>query len=106
MVGRGRAGHAAQFRVHAEIILEGDGGECLVFRLDIHRFLGFHRLVQTVRPAAAIHHAAGELVDDDDLAILDDVIDVAAEHHVRTQRLIDMVHDGGVFEIIEVGTLQ
>jgi hypothetical protein len=32
-------------------------------------FLGLHRLMQAVAPAPALHHAAGELVDDDDLAV-------------------------------------
>ena len=32
-------------------------------------FLGLDRLVQAVGPAPARHHAAGELVDDDDLRL-------------------------------------
>ena len=48
-----RAGHAGQLLVHAEIVLEGDGGEGLVFALDLDAFLGFHGLVQAVGPAAA-----------------------------------------------------
>ena len=35
-------------------------------------FLGLQRLMQAFRIAAARHHAAGELVDDDDFAIVDD----------------------------------
>jgi len=49
----GRAGHTREFLVHAEIILEGNRRERLVFALDLHAFLGFHGLVQTVGPAAA-----------------------------------------------------
>ena len=37
--------------------------------------------------APAGHHAAGELVDDDNLAVLDDVVDVAGEQLVGAQRL-------------------
>ena len=47
-----------------------------------HVFLGLERLVQAFRVAAARHHAAGELVDDDDLAVLDDVVLVALEQLV------------------------
>ena len=43
-----RAGHAGQLLVHAEIILEGDGGEGLVLALDLDAFLGFHGLVQSI----------------------------------------------------------
>ena len=60
-----RAGHAGELLVHAEVILEGDGGQGLVFALDLDAFLGFHGLVQPVGPAPARHQAAGELVDDD-----------------------------------------
>lgn len=33
---RGRTGHAGQLFIHAEVVLEGDGGKRLVFRLDLH----------------------------------------------------------------------
>jgi hypothetical protein len=85
--GRRRAGHAGQLVVHAEIVLEGDRGERLVFRLDA-TFLGLQRLVQAFGEAPARHHAAGELVDDDDLAVADDVVLVALEQLVRLQRLL------------------
>ena len=55
--------------------------------------LGLERLVQAVGIAPPLHHAPGELVDDDDLVVLDDVVGVAAEQLVRAQRLIDVVHD-------------
>ena len=41
--------------------------------------------------AAARHEPARELVDDDDLAVLDDVIDVELEEGVRADRLVDVV---------------
>ena len=90
-LGHRRAGHAGQLRVEPEIVLEGDRGEGLVLRLDGDAFLGLERLVQPVGVAPAFHHAAGELVDDDDLVVLDDVVGVAAEQLVRPQRLVDVV---------------
>ena len=75
-----RTGHAGELLVHAEVVLEGDGGEGLVLALDLDVFLGFDGLVQTVAPAAAGHQAAGEFVDDDHLAVFDDVIVVALEN--------------------------
>ncbi len=62
--------------------------------------------MEPVRPAPSVHHAAGELVDDDDLAALDDIVDVAAEHLVGPQRLVDVVDDGGVLEIVEIAALE
>ena len=99
--GRG-AGHARKLGVHAEIVLEGDRRHRLVFGLDLHPFLGFDRLVQPIRPAPAFHHAPGELVDDDDLAVLDDVIDVALEDDVGLQRLVEMVDDLSVDDVVKV----
>ena len=87
-LGGGRAGHAGELRVHAEIVLEGDRGQRLVLRLDRHVLLGLQRLVQAFRIAAARHHAAGELVDDDDLAVADDVVLVALEQAVRLEALL------------------
>jgi hypothetical protein len=52
-LGVGRAGHAGQLAVQAEVVLEGDRGQRLVLGLDLHAFLGFHGLVQAVAPAPA-----------------------------------------------------
>ena len=94
-----RSGHAGQFLVHAEIILEGDGRERLVFALDLDVFLGFDRLVQAVGPAAAGHQAAGKLVDDDDFAVFHHVLDVALVQSVSFDRGIDVVLQVPIFGI-------
>ena len=62
--GVGRAGHAGELGVLAEVVLEGDGGERLILALDLDLLLGFDRLVEPVAPAPSRHQAAGELVDD------------------------------------------
>ena len=100
-LGRGRAGHAGQLAIKAEVILEGDRGQRHVFRLDLDMLLGFERLMQPFRIAAPRHHAAGEFVDDDDLALAHDVILVALEQLVRAQGLIDVVDDGDVLRLVE-----
>ena len=48
-----RAGHARQFFVHAEIILESDRGQGLVLTFDLDAFLGLDGLVQAVTPTPA-----------------------------------------------------
>ena len=101
-----RAGHARQLLVLAEVVLEGDGRERLVLALDLHLFLGLDRLVQAIAPAASRHQAARELVDDDDLAVLDHVVDVELEDRVRAQRLLDMVLDVRVLHVVEVPAVQ
>src|SRR5208282_2871684 len=99
------SGHAGKLLVHAEIILEGNGGESLVLALDLHAFLRFHCLMQTVGPAPARHLASREFVDDHHFAFFHDIIDIALEERVRAQSLIDVmndVHVGGVEEIAEI----
>ena len=115
--GVGRAGHAGQLLVLAEVVLERDRRERLVLALDLHSrvrgvvFLGFDRLVQAVAPAPARHQPAGELVDDDDFlgavtAVLHHVLDVEVEQRVRAQRLVDVVknlHVDGIVEPVGAG---
>src|SRR5438309_6192762 len=57
-----------------------------LFRSDLHAFFGLDCLVQTLRPASALEHSAGELVDDLHLAVLDDVVLVALVELFRLQR--------------------
>ena len=96
LLGQRGTGHASQFFVHAEVVLDGDGGVRDVFRLDFHAFLGFHGLVKSVRPAPSGHHAPGKLIHDDDFAILDDVFLVAAEEEPCPQRLLQEAHQAGL----------
>ncbi len=100
--GLGGAGHAGEFFVHAEVVLEGDGGEGLVFLADGDAFLGFDGLMEAVGPAAAGHEAAGELVDDDDFALFDDVLDVALVEGVGLDGDFDVVLEVPVFGVGDV----
>ncbi len=85
------AGHAGEFAVELEEVLQGDGREGLRFLLDPHAFLRFNRLVQAIRPVAARHQAAGELVDDHDLPLLHDVVHIAFVEVMRLQAVVDEV---------------
>ena len=76
-LGHRRTGHAGQLGIEAEEVLEGDGGKRLLLLLHLQPFLGLDRLVEAVRPTPALHQPACELVDDDDLAILDQIFAVA-----------------------------
>ncbi len=105
-LGIGGAGHARELLVHAEVVLERDGRERLVFALDLDVLLGLDRLVQPVAPAPAGHEAAGELVDDEDLAVLHDVLDVALVEGVRAQRLVHVVEGVDLARIVEVRDAQ
>ena len=117
-------GHTGQLVVHAEVVLEGDGGEGLGCRLDLHVFLGLDGLVQSVAPAAAFHHTAGLLVHDLDLAVHDDVVHILLELGVGLEQLVhgvdafalegEVLHEGILgllalrkrhFAVLDVGNL-
>ena len=57
-LGDGRAGHARELVVHAEVVLQRDRRERLVLLLDPDALLGLDRLVQPLRPAPAVQDAA------------------------------------------------
>ena len=67
-----------------------------------HALLRLDRLVQALRPAAAFHDPARELVDDLHLAVLDDVVDVALVERLGLQRLGQVVDELHVARVVEV----
>ena len=75
-VGGRRAGHPGELLVPEEEVLDGDPGGGDRLQGDLLPLLGLDRLVEAVLPLAAGHHPAGELVDDHDLAVVDDVVAV------------------------------
>ncbi len=95
VLGHGRAGHAGELLVEAEVVLQRDGGQRLVLLAHEHALLGLERLVQALGVAAALHDAAGELVDDLHLAVHHDVVHVAVEQELRLERLLQVVRPAG-----------
>ena len=91
-LGVGGAGHPGQLAVQLEIVLEGDRGHGAVAMHYSDALFRLDRLVQTIRVAAPVQDASGELVDDLYLAILDHVVDIAVEQAVGAQRLGEVVN--------------
>ncbi len=60
--------------------------------------------MQSVGPAAALHHAAGELVDDHDLVVLHHVVLVAMVERVTLQGRVQVKHQHDIGRIVEAGT--
>src|SRR6266540_3569496 len=73
-----------------------------VLLLDREALFRLDGLVQALAPAPAFHDPAGELVDDLDLALLDDVIDVALIERLRLERLREVVDELRVPRVVEV----
>ena len=88
VLGHGGAGHAGELVIHEEVVLESDGGERLVLLANDHAFLGLDGLVQALGVAPALHNAAGELIDDLDLAVDNNILLVAVEHVLRLKGLL------------------
>ena len=106
LLGLRGAGHAGELVVESEVVLERDRGERLVLVLDLDALLRLDRLVEALRPAAPLHDPAGELVDDLDLAVLDDVVDVALEQRLGLERLLEVVDELDVLRRVEVLDLE
>ena len=62
--------------------------------------------MEAVAVAPAGHEPPGELVDDDDLAVLDHVVDVELEEVVGLERRVDGVDQVHVGHVVEVGDAQ
>ena len=101
-LGEGRARHARELVVHAEVVLQRDRRERLVLLADVHALLGLDGLVQALRPAPAVQDAAGELVDDLDLAVDDGVVDVLLVERLGLQRLDEVVDQRAVLGAVQV----
>ncbi len=104
--GIGGTSHTGELLIHAEEVLEGDAGERLGFPLDFHAFLRFYGLMQTIAPAPAGHQAAGELIDNDDLAFLDDVIPIPQIEDMGAQRLLHMMVHFDIGGIVKIAGIE
>ena len=89
-------GHTGQLFIQTEIVLEGNRSQRLVFALDFYAFFSLHRLVQAVGPAAAVHQAAGVLVDDHNFAFFNHIVLVFVEQAVCAQRGHQVVHQRNI----------
>ena len=101
-LGIGGAGHARQFFVHAEVVLNRDSGQGLVFLADADLLFGLNCLVETVRPAPAGHEPASELVNNENLPLLDHIIHIALEQGIRFERLVNVVEGADLGRVVEV----
>ena len=101
-LGHGRTGHAGELVVEPEVVLQRDRGERLVLVLDLDALLGLDGLVHALVVATARKHAAGVLVDDQDLAVHDDVVLVGLEELLGLDRVVEVADERGVDALVEV----
>ena len=74
----------------------------MVLALDLDAFFRLDGLVDAIRIATPIHEAPGKLVDDDDLAVFDDVLLVFAEQLFGFERGLQLVRELEVGLIVQI----
>ena len=79
--------------VEQEEILNGDPRGLAGFDRDLDPLLGFDGLVDAVPPFAPFGDAAGELVDDHDLAVADDILAIEDEFPLDLDGPLDVFVD-------------
>ena len=100
LLGLGGTCHTRFLLELVEEVLEGDGGQGAALAAHAHVLLGLDGLVQTVGITAARHDTAGELVDDQNLAVLHNVVLVAEHQVVGAQGQDDVVLN---LQVLRVG---
>src|SRR5579875_3450681 len=112
-LGQRGTGHTGQLLIEAKVVLEGDGGQRVVLALYLDALFGLDGLVQTFAIAPTNHLTACELIDDNNLAIFDNIVLVALEKnlgldgvfHVARQvdvgLIIDVLHTGQAFDLFD-----
>ena len=78
--------------VHTEVVLEGDCSKGLCCSLNLHTFLGFHSLMETVAPAASFHNTSCLLVHNLHFTVHNNVVVIADEHCVGFEELLHGVY--------------
>ena len=101
-LGDGGTGHAREFFVEAEVVLQGNRGVGARLPLDGHALFRLEGLVQAVGEASSRRHASGELVDDDDFAVFDDVLPVPLVDGVRLEGVLGEVNEPEVLRGVHV----
>ena len=107
-LGDGGSRHPGELVVHPEVVLKRDRGERLVLFLDLHALFGLDRLMEALGVAASLEHASGELVDDLDLAVADEIVDVPRVELLRLQadvEVMDQVDVGVVVHVLDAEDL-
>ena len=97
-----RTGHTGELIVQAEEILEGNGSQGLAFTCHLHPLLGLDGLVEALVIAAAVHQSAGKLVNNDDLAVLNHIVDILLHQTPGLHGLVQVMGQCGVLLVGQV----
>ena len=98
----GRTGHAGDLVVEPEIVLIGDAGNGLGFKLNGNALLGFDGLMQPFAVAPPLHDTPRELIDDKHFTVAHHVFVIALKQIVRPERLFEHVLHAEIGVFVEV----
>ena len=96
------SGHSGYLFIKTEIILNGYFGVGTRFFFNLNAFFGFDCLMQSAAVTASVKHASREFVDDNGLAVFDDVIFVALEKRLRLQTFFKIMHKAEIFRRVKI----
>ena len=97
-----RTSHTRKLGVHAEVVLQGDCRQRLVFFFNLDAFFGFNCLVNTFAPATTFKNTTRKFVDDFYFATLNDVVLVAAIQLFGLQRHLQLMHKIALNFVVQV----
>ena len=99
-----RTGHtsAGALRVEAEVVLQGDRCQGLVFSLDFDAFLGLDCLVHTVVVATPRKDTASVLVNDQNFTVGDNVVLVFVEEFLGADRVVQEADQWSICCLVQV----
>ena len=82
--------------------MEGDCCKSFAFVFNFNIFLCLKSLVQALIVTTALHNTAGELVNDFNLTVFNNIVDISCHNAVSLDSLVDMVEKCCVFNIHKV----
>ena len=102
-LGHSRAGHAAQLVIHPKEVLNRNRGIRQRLALNFYAFFGFDGLMQAFRKAPPKHLPPGELINNNNFALVaDDVIAVFLVDHPGSQRIVQIRGHVAVFGRVDI----
>ena len=106
LLGESGARHARELVIETEVVLKCDGSQGLGFAGNLNAFFGLNRLVEPLIVPAAKHEAAGKLIHNDNLPILDHIVNIPLHHPISLDCLIDVVGEGGILHVRQIAYME
>ena len=98
----GGSRHSSELVVHAEIVLQRNGGKSLILFLDLYALFGFNGLVDAFTPPTTFKNSTSELVNNFNFTILNDVVLVAVIQNCGLQCNLQLVHQVLLHFVVQI----